>query len=233
MNSHRTTVEPCEIAKFEQHASQWWDKNGPFKTLHDINQTRLEFIETIQPLRGLKVLDLGCGGGILAEAMTLRGAQVTGLDAAPWAIEAARQHANQGGLVIDYVCEKLEDYEAPTFDAIVCMEMLEHVTDPRLIIEHAARLLAPEGYLFLSTIHRTLQAYLSVVVVAEYLLNLLPRQTHDFEKFIKPSELASMVRDYGFEVLALKGMSYHPWTRQAKLVDSVAANYLLCCRRTL
>lgn len=226
-----TTVDPSELAKFAQHANHWWDLEGPLKTLHDINPTRLQFIEERISLSGQRVLDVGCGGGILSEAMSKRGAIVTGLDAEADAIAAARAHATQTALQIEYVCGPIETFEAEAFPIITCMEMLEHVAHPALVVEHAARLLLPCGYLFLSTINRTLKAYASAVVAAEYLLELLPRQTHDYQKFIKPSELASMARDAGLEVVGLSGLSYHPFTRVATLQASVAVNYLLVCRK--
>lgn len=225
-----TTIDPQEIEKFAQYANQWWNPNGSFKTLHDINPVRLDFIEKHQMLAGMRVLDIGCGGGILAEAMASKGANVTGLDVEEAAITIAKQHAEQHRSTVNYICQPLEHYQAEKFSVITCMEMLEHVAQPELIIEHAVRLLMPNGYLFLSTIHRTWYAYATVVIAAEYLLELLPRQTHDFAKFIKPSELASIARTYGLEVVSLRGMAYNPFSRQAALQPSVKGNYLMACR---
>lgn len=229
----KTTVDSQEVAKFAQHATEWWNMDGPLKTLHDINPIRIDFIQNITSVTGCRVLDIGCGGGILSEGLAKHGAIVTGLDVEPEAINTARLHAKQSNLAIDYVCQPIETFESNTFSIITCLEMLEHVKDPQCIIEHAERLLAPGGYLFLSTINRTLTAYATVIVAAEYLLNLLPRQTHDYDKFIKPSELAHMVRQTGLEPIALKGMAYNPMTRKAALSDSVAGNYLFACRKNM
>ncbi|ASQ46076.1 Ubiquinone biosynthesis O-methyltransferase [Legionella clemsonensis] len=225
----KPTVDLQEIAKFSQHASHWWDKDGPLKTLHDINPVRLEFIKKNCSLDKKRVLDVGCGGGILSEAMASEGAQVTGLDLSEEALEAAKSHAVSHQLKIDYLCCPIEDYEHPGFDIITCMEMLEHVPDPQAIITHCARLLKPGGMLFLSTINRTFKAYTTVILAAEYLLGLLPRQTHEFNKFIKPSELLALIRQSGMELTELTGMSYNPWSKAATLDDSVAVNYLVSC----
>ena len=231
----KTTIDDLEIAKFSQHASEWWDPDGPLKTLHDINATRLEYIFKHAAVSGKKILDIGCGGGILCEGLAAAGASVFGLDAEPNAIVAARAHALKQGLSIQYDSEPVEDYCADrsgVFDIITCMEMLEHVTTPAVVIQHAARLLKPDGLLFLSTINRTLKAYALAIVAAEYVLNILPRQTHDYEKFIKPSELAQMTREAGLEMLSIAGLDYHPFTRRASLVRDVDVNYLMVCRKT-
>lgn len=228
---NNTTIDVSEVEKFAQHATQWWDQEGPLKTLHDINPTRLAFIKKYVDLKGLRVLDVGCGGGILAEAMAFEGAQVTGLDVEVHVIEAARAHAKEAGLVVEYCCEPVDTFSAPLFDGITCLEMLEHVPDPSLVIQALARLVKPGGYLFLSTLNRTVKAYLMAIVAAEYLLSLLPRQTHDYQKFIKPSELAAVVRAAGFEVVSLEGLSYSPLTRSAALCKAVDVNYLMCARR--
>ncbi|WP_045105865.1 bifunctional 2-polyprenyl-6-hydroxyphenol methylase/3-demethylubiquinol 3-O-methyltransferase UbiG [Legionella hackeliae] len=225
----KPTVDLQEIAKFSQHASQWWDKEGPLKTLHDINPVRLDFIKKYSTLSNKLILDVGCGGGILSEAMAKEGAHVIGLDLSEEALEAAKAHAVSNNIQIDYVCSPIEDYQHPGFDIITCMEMLEHVPEPQVIITHCARLLKPGGYLFLSTINRTLKAYTTVILAAEYLLGLLPRQTHEFDKFIKPSELGTMVRLAGMELAGLTGMNYNPWSRVATLDSSVAENYLVSC----
>ena len=226
------TIDPLEVAKFAQHATEWWNTEGPLKTLHDINPARASFVKTWTDMSGRRVLDVGCGGGVFSEAMALSGAIVTGLDVEPQAINTAKAHAKQEKLAIEYVCQPIEDFQADLFDVVTCMEMLEHVPDPSLIIKHCARLLKPGGYLFLSTINRTPRAYASVIIAAEYVLKLLPRQTHDYAKFLKPSELAAMVRAEGLETVALSGMSYNPFTREASLQSDVSSNYLYCARRT-
>ncbi|CEG61176.1 bifunctional 2-polyprenyl-6-hydroxyphenol methylase/3-demethylubiquinol 3-O-methyltransferase UbiG [Legionella micdadei] len=225
----KSTIDPQEVAKFAQHAAHWWDKEGPFKTLHDINPARLEFIGSHFDLAQHSVLDVGCGGGILCEGMAAKKARVTGLDVEAEALQAAKAHAITSGLAINYVCSPVEDYDDGVFDAVTCMEMLEHVSDPQLVINHCARLLKPGGYLFLSTINRTLKAYATVVIAAEYVLGLLPRQTHDFGKFIKPSELLAMTRKAGLEFRSLTGMAYNPLSRTAILQESVDVNYLISC----
>ena len=228
MNS---TIDKAEVAKFAQHSEQWWDVNGPLKTLHDINPARLAFIQQYVTLRGTRVLDVGCGGGILAEAMALAGAEVTGLDVVPEAIDTAKAHALTQNLAIDYRCQPIETYAGDSFDHMTCMEMLEHVPEPQLVIAHCTRLLKPNGFLFLSTLNRTIKAYASAIVAAEYVLGLLPRQTHDFDKFIKPSELGAMARACGLETVSLSGLAYNPLTRHAFLHPSVSVNYLLVCQK--
>lgn len=228
MNS-KSTIDSQEIAKFAQHAARWWDKSGPLKTLHDINPARLEFINRYYDLKQSTILDVGCGGGILCEGMAVQGAKVTGLDVETEAIEAAKAHAKASKLSIDYVCCPIEDYDSELFDVVTCMEMLEHVQEPQLVIEHCARLLKPGGYLFLSTINRTFKAYTTVILAAEYLLGLLPKQTHDFDKFIKPSEMVAMARAVGLEFIGMAGMSYNPLNHVAGLQDSVDVNYLVSC----
>lgn len=226
-----STIDTLEVAKFAEHATEWWNTVGPLKTLHDINPARMEFVEKCSTLADLHVLDVGCGGGILSEAMALKGAIVTGIDVEPDAIAAAKAHAKDSQLQINYQCVPIELLDTNQFDLITCMEMLEHVPEPQLVIEHCARLLKPGGYLCLSTINRTIHAYAGVIIAAEYMLGLLPRQTHDYEKFIKPSELAAMVRSVGLETVSLSGMTYNPLTRVAALHDSINANYLLCCHK--
>lgn len=230
-----TSVDPVEVAKFAQHAEAWWDLDGPLKTLHDINPARLEWIQELVPLQGKTVLDIGCGGGVLSEGMAKAGAIVTGLDVEVDAIQSATLHAKAEGLSIQYLCQPVEQYVGDThlFDVITCMEMLEHVADPQLVIHHAARLLKPQGWLLLSTINRTIKAYAVVIIAAEYLLNIIPRQTHDYDKLIKPSELSAMVRAEGFETVSISGLHYQPLTRAASLQRSVDINYLLSSRKAL
>lgn len=239
-NHHNTeakeTMDPLEIARFAQHADQWWQPDGAFKTLHDINPARLDWIRKYITPTNLKMLDIGCGGGILSEGLARLGAHVTGLDVEEHALETARAHAKQSKLSIDYVCEPVElfvdSYHQEPFDAITCLEMLEHVEDPQMVINSAVALLKPGGFLFLSTVNRTAKAYATVILGAEYILSLLPRQTHSFERFIRPSELASGVRQAGLDVLGVTGLDYQPFTRKAKLVDDcVDVNYLLVAEK--
>ena len=227
----KTTIDALEVAKFSQQATAWWNTEGPLKTLHDINPARIEFIQKFTTLTQQSVLDVGCGGGILSEGLAKRGAIVTGLDVEPEAIAAATAHAVAQKLNITYVCQPIEEYKKSSFDIVTCMEMLEHVTEPQLVINHCARLLASGGYLFLSTINRTMKAYVTAIIAAEYVLGLLPRQTHDFDKFIKVSELAAMTRVAGLEIVGMSGMGYNPCTRIASLQTSIDVNYLLACRK--
>lgn len=227
-----TSINPKEVAKFHQLADHWWDKNGPFKTLHDINPVRLNFILAHLKPQGQRVLDLGCGGGLLTESLAAAGFKMTGLDADSASIFAAQAHARESSFDIDYVCSAVEIYDG-TFDAVTCMEMLEHVDNPALILSHAARLLKPDGLLLVSTINRSLKSYLMTIVGAEYILSLLPRQTHDYSHFIRPGELADAARCAGFELCDLQGMIYHPLSGQAALTHDVSVNYLMALRRII
>lgn len=225
--NNNTTIDSREIEKFAKLSSNWWDKDGALKTLHDINPARLAFIKQTIDLSGKRVLDVGCGGGILSEAMAEQGSDVTGIDAESEAIGTATAHAGNSQLAINYICTPIEDYDEQAFDVVTCMELLEHVTTPQTVIDHCARLLKPGGCLFVSTINRTLKAYASAIIAAEYVLGLLPKQTHDYDKFLKPSELAAMARNAGLEMTAMRGMAYNPLTRVADLQDSVSVNYLM------
>lgn len=227
MNSIESTVDDLEVNKFANLSQQWWDLQGPLKTLHDINPARLAFIAQRIQISGLTVLDVGCGGGILSEALTKAGAIVTGLDAEADSIQTAINHACESGLRVDYLCSPIEDYDNAGFDVVVCMELLEHVQNPELVLQHCKRLLKPNGLLFLSTISRTLTAYASAIIAAEYLLHLLPKQTHDYSKFIKPSELAHMARINGLKLLDMQGIHYNPLTGHASLCSDVSINYLM------
>ena len=222
-----SSIDTQEVAKFNRLANEWWDPEGPLKTLHDINPCRLSFIEEHVALAGASVLDVGCGGGIQTESMAKKGAIVSGLDADPDIIAAAQAHAESQSLAIYYTALGIEDFAGEDFEVVTCMEMLEHVADPEVIIQHCARLLQSGGYFFGSTINRTPKAYLTAVIGAEYLLKLLPKQTHDYQRFIKPSELAAMVRKAGLELIDINGMDYNPFTRKASLQASVSVNYLL------
>ncbi|HTT07778.1 MAG TPA: bifunctional 2-polyprenyl-6-hydroxyphenol methylase/3-demethylubiquinol 3-O-methyltransferase UbiG [Gammaproteobacteria bacterium] len=227
-------VDTGEIDKFAALSPGWWDDNGPFKTLHAINPVRLRFIEQHCPLAGKKVLDVGCGGGILSETMARAGAAVTGLDAAESAIAAAGTHATQSGLRIDYRCALLENVTneyAGQFDVISCMELLEHVPDPARLVADCASVLRPGGWAFFSTLNRTARAYFLAVLGGEYLLNLLPHGTHDYRKFIRPSELARWARANHLELKALAGQDYNPFSNTAALSHDVGINYLAACVR--
>lgn len=212
---------------FQELAQTWWDTEGPFKTLHDINPCRMSFMQQQVDFHQKEVLDLGCGGGILSEALAKAGAIVTGVDIEASLIEVAKSHAHQDKLKISYHAGHVQDFKHQGFDIIVCMEMLEHVDSPEDILKECKRLLKPGGILFLSTINRTLRAYFELILMGEYVLKLLPRQTHDYKHFIQPAELAYYLRQNDFEVQKLKGMSYHPITRQVHLKDSVDVNYLM------
>lgn len=227
-------VDQAEIAKFEALANRWWDRNSEFKPLHDINPLRMGFIDAQVNLAGQAVLDVGCGGGILAEAMAHRGARVTGIDMGDAPLGVARLHLLESGLDVDYQRASAEDFAADheqAFAVITCLEMLEHVPDPASVLAACHRMLKPGGHLFVSTINRNPKAYLLAIIGAEYVLNMLPRGTHDYKKFIKPSELAAMTREAGFTLEKLTGMSYNPLTRKYRLGDDVDVNYLMCLTR--
>lgn len=227
MKHIESTIDTQEVNKFAQHANDWWDSQGPLKTLHDINDTRLAFISQFINLKDIRVLDVGCGGGILCEAMAKVGAKVTGIDAANEAIIVAKDHAKEHQLIIEYQSMPIEEFESESFSAVTCMEMLEHVQNPELVLEHCKRLLKPNGFLFLSTISRTMKAYASAIIAAEYVLNILPKQTHDYNKFIKPSELIAMARSFDLNLIAMNGLHYNPLSRTASLSSDVSVNYLL------
>lgn len=227
-------VDAAEVAKFTSLADEWWDPIGPFATLHAINPLRLNWIDEHARLRDKKVLDVGCGAGILAEAMALRGATVTGIDAGAEHLEVARAHAVESGVEVDYLKTTAEDFaegHAGGFDVVTCMEMLEHVPDPDSVVSALARLLAPGGKLFLSTINRTPRAFAEAIVGAEYLLRLLPRGTHEYARFIRPSELGASLRGHGLQVRQVRGLTYSPLTRRYRLTPSVAVNYLMYAAR--
>jgi 2-polyprenyl-6-hydroxyphenyl methylase/3-demethylubiquinone-9 3-methyltransferase len=211
---------------FHDLASSWWDIKGPFKTLHDINPSRLAYIKSHLSLAGKKVLDLGCGGGILSEALAKEGALVTGIDIEPNLIDIAKHHSHESGLEIDYQLMSVADLKQK-FDVIVCMEMLEHVSEPSIIIESISRCLKPGGKVFLSTINRSLKAYFELIVMGEYVLKILPRQTHDYRQFITPGELDTCLRVAQLTLKDLKGMAYNPFSRVARLTQNVDVNYLL------
>lgn len=221
------TIDELEVAKFAHLVEHWWDTEAALKTLHDINPARLQFITNDVALAGKHVLDVGCGGGILSEALAKQGAKVTGIDAEKGAIDVARAHAKDHNLDIDYQATAIEEFNAEPFDLITCMELLEHVSSPATLLSHCKRLLKPGGLLLVSTINRTWQAYLLAVIAAEYVLRLLPRQTHDYAKFITPAELTQMARSLGLTLISMKGLSYNPLKRDASLQDSVSVNYMM------
>lgn len=223
-------VEAAEVNKFADLAHQWWDLQGVFKPLHQLNPLRLHYIDQRASLPSKKVLDVGCGGGILSESMALRGAQVTGIDLAEKSLQVAQLHALETGANIDYQCiavEALAAQHAGQFDVVTCMEMLEHVPDPSSVVRACAQLVKPGGHVFFSTLNRNPKAYLMAVVGAEYVLNLLPKGTHDYSKFIKPSELASWIRQNGLELQHQTGLTYHPLTKQYSLTPDTSVNYMV------
>ena len=223
-------VDPAELEKFASLAHRWWDKTSEFKPLHAINPLRLNFIDGLVGLQGKRILDIGCGGGILSEAMAEKGADVTGVDLGDKALKVAKLHQLESGSKVDYRLISAEDLakEQPaSFDVVTCMEMLEHVPDPEAIVRACAQLVKPGGSVFFSTINRNPKAYLFAVIGAEYLLNMLPKGTHEYQKFIKPSELSSWARHAGLNGSQLKGMGYNPLNDHYSLGDDVSVNYLI------
>lgn len=234
--SQSVNADPAELQKFSELAHRWWDPSSEFAPLHAINPLRVKWIAANAELSGKTVLDIGCGGGILTESLARAGAQTTGIDMAERPLSVARLHALESGVEIDYrlcAAEALAEERPASFDVVTCMEMLEHVPDPASILKACSRLLKPGGTLFLSTINRTPRAYLLAVVGAEYILRWLPRGTHDFEKFIKPAELAGFARQAGLAPQELIGMSYHPLRREYSLGKDVGVNYLMRLTRAV
>ena len=231
----RANYDPAELAKFSALAHRWWDPTSEFRPLHDINPLRLAHIERLaNGLEGRRVVDVGCGGGILAEAMAARGARVTGIDLAEKPLKVAMLHRYETGSEIDYRCISAEDLaaEAPqAFDLVTCMEMLEHVPDPASTVRACARLAKPGGQVFFSTINRNPKSFLFAIVGAEYVLRLLPRGTHEYARLIRPSELAAHCRAAGLDVEDITGMTYNPFTRTYALGRDVDVNYLIAARR--
>lgn len=227
-----TNVDPAEISKFSELAHRWWDAGSDFKPLHDINPLRLNYIDSLTTLRGLRVLDVGCGGGILAESMAQRCANVTGIDLSEQALKVAQLHLYESGLKVEYrnvSAEALAQESPQQFDVVTCMELLEHVPDPASTVQACAALVKPGGSVFFSTLNRNLKSYLFAVVGAEYVLNLLPRGTHSYAKFIKPSELATMCRHANLELSNMTGMTYNPLTRIYTLEPDTDVNYMMHC----
>ena len=222
-------ADRAELAKFDALAARFWDSHGDFRPLHLLNPVRLEFIAARAPLAGQRVLDVGCGGGLLTESLARAGAQVTGIDLAPGMIEVARLHAAESGLVIDYrfaSAEELARESAGRFAVVTCMEMLEHVPDPAAMVVTLARLLCPGGALFVSTLNRNLKSFLLAIVGAEYLLRVIPRGTHEYERLIVPSELARWARSAGLTLAELAGIEFNPLTGHAALSADVSVNYM-------
>lgn len=227
-------ADPLELQKFSELAHRWWDPTSEFRPLHEINPLRLEWINALIPLAGKRVLDVGCGGGILAEAIAKKGANVKGIDLSEKALKVAELHSLESGVQVNYeliAAEALAAREAGQYDVVTCMEMLEHVPDPSAIVQACATLVKPGGRLFFSTLNRNPKSYLFAIIGAEYVLRLLPRGTHDYAKFIKPAELTQYARNANIEVQALKGMTYNPLTKIYSLNHDTDVNYLMACSK--
>jgi 2-polyprenyl-6-hydroxyphenyl methylase/3-demethylubiquinone-9 3-methyltransferase len=234
MNARATNVNRAETAKFDRLAARWWDPDGESRPLHDLNPVRLGYIADRAALKGARALDVGCGGGLLSEALALAGARVTAIDLAPAVLDVARLHLHESALSVDYRETSVEALAAEmpaTFDVVTCMEMLEHVPDPGSVIGACAILLKPGGKLFLSTLNRTPLAFGAAIVGAEHVLRLLPRGTHHYAQFLKPSEIAAELRAAGLVLDDVSGIAYNPFTRRAWLAQSVAVNYLVCASK--
>src|SRR6201997_5367035 len=227
-----TNVDPHELQKFSELAHRWWDPHAEFKPLHELNPVRLSWIDAHAHLAGKKVLDIGCRGGILSESMAGLGAQVKGIDLSTQALGVADLHSLESGVSVEYeeiAAEALAAREPGTFDAVTCMEMLEHVPDPSAIVAACATLVKPGGWVFFSTLNRNVKAYLFAVIGAEYIARMLPKGTHDYARFIRPSELAGFVRAAGLCTVEIKGIVYHPLGKQFALSSDTSVNYMLAC----
>jgi len=234
MNEYHHNADPVELEKFSALASRWWDPTSEFKPLHDINPLRLGYVERFAPLAGRTVVDVGCGGGVLTEAMARAGATVTGIDLAAPSIDVARLHALESELALEYLhtsAEALAGERPGAFDVVTCMEMLEHVPDPASTVAACARLARPGGHVILSTLNRNPKAWLFAIVGAEYVLGLLPRGTHEYARLIRPSELAAWARSADLDVGATHGLTYNPLTRRYALGEDIDVNYMLACTR--
>lgn len=231
-----TNVDPVELQRFSDIAHRWWDPMGAMRPLHELNPLRLDWIDRKATLAGKSVLDVGCGGGVLAESMAKKGAKVTAIDLAAKLLKVAELHALESGVSIDYrqvSAEELATREAGRYDVVTCMEMLEHVPDPASVVRACAALVKPDGWVFFSTINRNPKAFAFAIVGAEYVLGLLPRGTHEYAKFLRPSELAGFTRASGLSTDELIGMTYNPFTRRFALEADTDVNYLMACRRAL
>jgi 2-polyprenyl-6-hydroxyphenyl methylase/3-demethylubiquinone-9 3-methyltransferase len=227
-------VSPEEIARFEKLAARWWDPDGESRPLHDLNPVRAAYVGGRANLRGAKVVDVGCGGGLLSEALARAGANVTAIDLGAKLIEIAKLHLFESNLQVDYRVQSsdaLAEVEPASFDVVCCMEMIEHVPDPLVLIRDLAAMLKPGGQLFLSTLNRTPAAFGAAIVGAEYLMRLLPRGTHHYAQFLKPSEVAGMLRRFDLEMEDIRGLAYNPLTRNASLSSNTAVNYVLAARK--
>ena len=234
MTTVRDNVDPAELAKFDSLASRWWDTEGDFRPLHEINPLRLDWIRQHVNLAGCRAVDIGCGGGILAESMAAANARVTGIDMAEGPLAVARLHQHESGACVDYrhaTAEELAASEAGQYDVVTCLEMLEHVPDPSQVINSCAELVRPGGHVFFSTINRNPKSFLFAIVGAEYVLKLLPSGTHEYAKFIRPSELEAWARSAGLELQASIGMHYNPITREYSLGSNLDVNYLMYFQR--
>ena len=233
--SKTQNVDPNEIRKFEELASRWWDRNSEFKPLHDINPLRANWIDALAPVAEKKILDVGCGGGILCEALAQRGANVTGIDMGEAPLAVGNLHSLESGVSVTYEQSTAEDYagsHAETFDTVTCLEMLEHVPDPSSVVAACAAMTKPGGTLFFSTINRNPKAYLLAIIGVEYVLRMLPRGTHEYSKFIRPSELGQWIRDAGLDIDQMTGLLYNPITKTYKLDErDVDVNYMICARK--
>ena len=229
-------ADTAEIQKFSDLAHRWWDPTSEFRPLHEINPLRLEWIHLCAPLTGKKVIDVGCGGGILAESMAKKGASVAGIDLSEKALKVADLHGLESGIQVHYekiAAEEIAQRDAGQYDVVTCMEMLEHVPDPASIIQACADLAKPGGKIFFSTLNRNPKSYLYAILGAEYLLQLLPKGTHDYAKFITPAELASAIRQAGLQLNLMKGMSYNPLTKMYSLNHDTSVNYLVACTKPI
>jgi 2-polyprenyl-6-hydroxyphenyl methylase/3-demethylubiquinone-9 3-methyltransferase len=229
-------ADPQELQKFSDLAHRWWDPTSEFRPLHEINPLRLEWINARAALSGKNVVDVGCGGGILAESMARKGARVTGIDLSEKALKVADLHGMESGVQVRYekiAAEDLAAREPGKFDVVTCMEMLEHVPDPASIVRACTAMVKPGGHVFFSTLNRNPKAYLFAIIGAEYLLRMLPRGTHDYAKFITPAELARFIREAGLELDGLKGLSYNPLTKLYSINQDTSVNYMVACRKPL
>ena len=234
MSNVTTNVDPSEIQKFEELASRWWDPESEFRPLHAINPLRTEYINLHSPVKNLKVLDVGCGGGLITEAMAAFGAQVTGIDMGEAPLSVAKLHLLESGHSVEYLkitAEQLAEQRSQQFDIVTCLEMLEHVPDPASVVQACSELVKPSGDVYFSTINRNPKAWLLAIVGAEYILNLLPRGTHEYDKLIKPSELDSYARSANLQMHNMIGLHYNPLTQGYKLAPGVDVNYMIHCKK--